>query len=122
MHGQLTDSIIGAFYEVYNALGFGFLEHVYVAALERELRERGHQVGREVTVTVLYKGQPVATQRLDMVIGGCVIVEVKSGSSLHRSASRQLYNYLKSTKLEVGLLLHFGPQPVFYRLISSNSW
>jgi GxxExxY protein len=53
---ELTGSVIGAFYEVYNTLGFGFGEHIYSLALERELRRRGHQVGREVSVIVFYKG------------------------------------------------------------------
>jgi len=61
MHGlieeQLTGSIIGAFFEVYHTLGFGFLEHVYVMALERELIDRGHHVSREMAVNVMYKGE-----------------------------------------------------------------
>ena len=52
---KLTHSIIGAFFEVYNALGYGFLEHIYVTALERELLARGHIVAREVGVRVAYK-------------------------------------------------------------------
>lgn len=57
IHDRLTYSVIGAFFEVYHTLGFGFLEHVYVAALTRELHGRGHRVGREVSIPVLYKGQ-----------------------------------------------------------------
>ena len=72
--------IIGAFYEVYNRLGFGFLENVYTLALERELVERGHVVSREVTVTVSYKGKPLTTYRLDMVVDERVVVENKSTS------------------------------------------
>jgi GxxExxY protein len=49
---NLTHSIIGAFFEVYNTLGFGFLEHIYVLALERELIARGHRVSRQVGVVV----------------------------------------------------------------------
>lgn len=60
---ELTQSVIGAFFEVYNTLGFGFLEHVYIMALERELRGRGHDVAREVGVRVMYKGEHLATQR-----------------------------------------------------------
>ncbi len=120
LHEDLTQSVIGAFYEVYNALGFGFLEHIYVPALERELRARGHQVGREVAVTIWYKGDALATQRLDMVVDETLVIEVKATAALHRLAARQLYNYLCVTDLEIGLLLHFGPQPAFYRLISTN--
>jgi GxxExxY protein len=120
LHRQTTDAIIGAFYEVYNTLGFGFLEHIYVMALERELIARGHHVAREVAVRVMYKGEELATQRLDMIVDGLVIVETKSTLDLHKAARRQVYNYLKSTNLEVGLLLHFGPVASFYREIRSN--
>ncbi len=116
----LTRSIIGAFYDVYNALDFGYLEHVYVCAMERELRARGHRVGREVGVQVIYKGEPLTTQRLDMLVEDRVVVEVKSGADLPRVARRQLYSYLRSTNLEVGLLLHFGPVARFHRVVRPN--
>jgi hypothetical protein len=58
----------GGFYEVYNALGYGFLEQVYMAALERELRARGHEVGREVWAPVHYKGEEISKQRIDMIV------------------------------------------------------
>ena len=113
----LTRSAIGAFYEVYNTLGFGFLEHLYAAALERELLARGHQVAREVTARVRYKGATLGLQRLDMIVDAKLVIETKSGLQLHKAAARQLYNYLRATNLEVGLLLHFGPKPHFYRMI-----
>lgn len=117
---KLTHSIIGAFYDVYNELGYGFLEHLYVVALERELISRGHDVGREVGVCVRYKGHEVGFQRLDLIVDRRVIVETKSTQDLHKSATRQVYNYLKATGMEVGLLLHFGPEPRFYRLINQR--
>ena len=115
IHEPLTRSVIGAFYEVYNTLGFGFLEHIYILALERELRSRGHQVRRESGVCVMYKGEELAYQRLDMIVDDVLIVEVKSTVELHKGAKRQVYNYLRAANLEVGLLLHFGPEPKFYR-------
>lgn len=114
---RLTHSVIGAFYQVYNALGFGFLEHVYALALERELRDRGHDVAREVRVPVLYKGEELARQRIDMVVDDRLIVETKATLELHRAAARQVYSYLCATRFEVGLLLHFGPEPAFHRLV-----
>ncbi len=114
---ELTGSIIGAFYEVYNTLGFGFLEHLYIKALELELLARGHLVEREVRVTVMYKGEVLGTQRLDMVVDRLVVVEVKSTYELHRAATRQGYNYLRASSLDIGLLLHFGPEPRVHRLI-----
>jgi GxxExxY protein len=116
---ELTKSIIGAFYEVYNTLGFGFLEHTYVMALERELRARGHHVAREASVRVMYKGEELSYQRLDMIVDGKVVVETKATLELHKSARRQVYNYLRATDLKVGLLLHFGPTASFYREIRS---
>jgi GxxExxY protein len=117
---KLTHSVIGAFYEVYNSLGFGFLEHLYVVALERELIARQHQVGREVCVRVMYKGQELGVQRLDLIVDEKLVVETKASSELHKSATRQLYNYLRATNLELGLLLHFGPRPNFHRVICRN--
>lgn len=118
--GKLTHSVIGAFYEVHNNLGFGFLERFYVAALERELLERGHRVAREVSVNVVYKGQELGSQRLDLVVDEKLVIETKAASELHKSATRQLYNYLRATNLELGLVLHFGPEPKFYRVICRN--
>ena len=119
LHEALTRSVIGAFYDVYNTLGYGFLEHVYVLALERELRARGHAVGREVGIIVMYKGEELASQRLDLIVDEKLVVEVKSTYDLPAAAARQVFNYLRATSLQVGLLLHFGPRPKFVRLISS---
>jgi GxxExxY protein len=116
----LTRSAIGAFFDVYNALGFGFLEHVYILALEHELQARDHRVAREVAVRVLYKGHELTGQRLDMAVDERLVVETKSTHVLHASAPRQLHNYLRATRLPVGLLLHFGPEPKFYRLINQH--
>src|SRR5262249_4687882 len=107
-------SVIGAFFEVYNTLGFGFLEHVYIAALEEELRARAHTVARELAVYVTYKGKKIATQRLDVVVDRKLVLEVKSTRDLHKSSIRQLQNSLRAIDLEVGLLLHFGPEPQFF--------
>jgi GxxExxY protein len=114
---RLTHSVIGTFFEVYNTLGFGFLEHIYVMALERELIEREHRVAREVAVRVSYKGHELGAQRLDMIVDDKLVVETKSTHELHKAARRQVYNYLRSTNLEIGLLLHFGPEAHFYRMI-----
>jgi len=120
LEGALTRSIIGAFYEVYNVLDFGFREHIYTNALEKELRARGHTVEREVRVVVCYKGEPIAVQVIDMVVDGKVVVEVKSTPNLHPSAARQLENYLRATDLKVGLLLHFGLEAKFQRTVDTK--
>ena len=116
---KLTESVIGAFFEVYNHLGYGFLEHIYVMAMERELLSRNHKVSREVGVTVHYKGMPLGSQRLDMIVESVLIVEVKATAELHKAAKRQLLSYLKGTALPVGLLLHFGPEATFHRVVQN---
>lgn len=114
---ELTKSIIGGFYSVYRALGFGFVEHIYSAALERELTHRGHRVGREVLVPVYYGGELAAYQRLDMLVDDRVVIENKTGERLSPMAERQLFNYLRCTNLEIGLLFHFGHEPKFHRVV-----
>ncbi|MEA2762087.1 MAG: hypothetical protein QOD47_1371 [Gemmatimonadaceae bacterium] len=118
IEGTLTHSAIGAFFEVYNTLGYGFLEHLYVRAMEEELRARGHRVAREVAVRVRYKEIILGVQRLDLIVDDTLVVEAKASSELHQASTRQLYNYLRATNLRVGLLLHFGPEPVFHRIVS----
>ena len=117
---SITRAVIAAFFAVYNKLGFGFLEHLYVMALERELLKRGHRVAREFLARVCYDAGELGFHRLDMVVDDTVIVEVKSTFHLHKSAQRQVHNYLRATNLEVGLLLHFGPEPQFFRLYVPN--
>jgi GxxExxY protein len=117
---RLSESVIGAFFDVYNALGYGFLEHIYSMALERELAARRHRTSREFCVRVMYKGHEVGLQRLDLIVDERLVVEIKSTQELHRSAVRQIYNYLRATNLELGLLLHFGPQPKFFRILCRN--
>jgi GxxExxY protein len=121
-HEELTGAVISAFYDVYNVLGHGFLEHIYKMALERELSSRGHRVAREVSVTVLYKGEELATQRLDMLVDDRLIVEVKTRQDHPDVGSVQLFNYLRATNLEIGLLLYFGPKPSLKRLTFLNTW
>jgi GxxExxY protein len=117
---ELTGSIIEAFFEVYNELGRGYLEQIYMTALERALRARGHRVLREVSVRVSFRGQFVGVQRLDMLVDDKVLVEGKSTAELPKVAQRQVVSYLRATSIEVGLLLHFGPSPRFYRYVSTN--
>jgi GxxExxY protein len=121
IEGRLTHSVIGAFYEAYNELRYGFREHVYSLALEHELLARGHGVSRELAVPIFYKGEELTSERLDFIVDERLVVELKSTAILPRGAERQLLSYLRASRLEVGLLLHFGPVARFYRLACSNS-
>ena len=116
----LTRSVIGCFFDVYNTLKFGLLESLYSRALELELLRRGHRVAREFGVRVSYKGTDLGVQQLDLVVDEKLVVEIKSTQELHKAAVRQVYNYLRASNLELGLLLHFGPEPKFYRVYAPN--
>ena len=116
-HGEMTGEIIQAFYAVYNRLGYGFLEKVYENALACELRTRGFQVEQQTPINVFYNGVVVGEYFADLLIEGCVIVELKAVEALNDA---QLINYLKATKIEVGLLLNFGPKPETKRKTFDN--
>lgn len=118
---QLTGAVIGALFKGHRKLGFGFREHIYAAALEIELRNRGHRVAREFNAIVRYDGIEIARERLDMVVNEKLVLEIKSAERLHRDAKRQLYNYLRPTDLAIGLLLHFGRSANVYRVEYQHS-
>jgi len=114
---ELTSQILAAFYTVYNALGFGLLEHIYANALAIELRARGFHVEREVPVEVYYLGVRAGLFRLDLVVEGKILVECKATEHLSPTARPQMFNYLKCSSYPVALLLHFGPTPRHHRFI-----
>lgn len=110
-----TRSLIGGFLDCYNHIGFGFAEPSCCSALARGFIQRGHTIAREVAIEVFYKGESVGWQRMDFVVDDKIIVEVKATPILSRNARRQLRSCMKSTRLHVGLLFHFGPKPLFFR-------
>ncbi len=113
--------IIKAFYNVYNALGYGFLEKVYVNALIIELQSLGLRARKEAAIDVYYQGQVVGHYSADLLVNDLVIVEVKSAEAIAEGHEAQLTNYLKSTRYEVGLLLNFGPKPQVKRKAFDNA-
>jgi GxxExxY protein len=117
---ELTEAVIGSFYDVHRQLGFGFREYIYDLALERDLVAKGHRVEREVSVMVFFRGEPLARQTLDMIIDQKLVIEIKSTEFLRPNATSQLFSYLHATNLELGLLLHFGREPKFYRVLYEN--
>jgi GxxExxY protein len=120
-HSELTEQIIGAFYAVYSALGYGFLENVYVKALMIELNRKGIQANDELPIQVFYLGQLIGEYYADVVVNDLVILEVKAAKALATEHEAQLLNYLKATPYEVGLLLNFGPKPETKRRSFDNS-
>jgi len=117
MHRELTHEIIGSFFKVYNAFGYGFLEAPYVNALTLELQKRGLRVQRELPIELQYEGQKVGLYRVDMVVEQKILVEAKASSAMSEADHRQVFNYLRASQLQVGLLLHFGPTPSHKRVV-----
>ena len=110
-----TGAIIYAFYEVYNQLGYGFIENVYQNALYKELKRRNIPCVPHKKITVYYKEEAVGYYEADIVAYDKIILELKAVAKLTEAHEVQLVNYLKATDIEVGLLLNFGPKPEFKR-------
>jgi GxxExxY protein len=115
-----TSEIIRCFYQVYNTLGFGFLEKVYENALFLELKNSGIHCARQVPIKVYYLGHQVGDYYADIIVNNNVILELKAVETLAEEHEFQLINYLKATNLEVGLLLNFGKKPQIKRKIYTN--
>ncbi len=118
---ELTEQILNAFYDVYNEMGYGFLEKVYQNALYLELKSRGFDVTPQQQVKVYYKTVEVGAYYPDLIVNDLVILELKATEFLVEEHEWQLLNYLRSTEIEVGLLLNFGKKPGFRRKVYENS-
>ena len=119
-HAELTETIIGIFFDVYNELGYGFLESVYEESLAIALCEAGLTIARQVPIPVWFHGQNVGQFRADILVASSVLLELKSARTLEAAHEAQLLHYLKSTQIEIGLLLNFGARPQFRRLLFDN--
>ncbi len=117
-HGEITQKIIGVFFDVYNELGHGFLESVYEKSLELALNSTGLKVCRQIEIPVMFRGHAVGDFSADMLVENCVLLELKAARALDSSHEAQLLNYLRATDIEVGLLLNFGLKAEFKRLLS----
>jgi len=120
LHQQITGKILRAFYNVYNDLGYGFLEKVYENALIHELKGMGLRISQQRPIKVYYDSVLVGEYFADIVVENAVIIELKAVKALHESHSNQLMNYLKATEIEIGLLLNFGEEPELARKIFTN--
>jgi GxxExxY protein len=114
---ELTERIIAAYYQVYNTLGWGFLERVYQNALFLELKKQQMSVVPQARIEVRYKGTVVGEYFADLLVENTVIVEIKAAEQIATEHEAQLLNYLKATSIDVGLLFNFGPKPTFKRKI-----
>lgn len=119
-HSEVTGKILGAFFEFHKELGFGFSEKIYESALEVLRTEVGLFVEKQKDIFVYFHGRIIGEYKADMIINGVVLLEIKSVEKLIDAHDAQLLNYLKSTEIEVGLLLSFGRQAEFRRKIYDN--
>jgi len=120
LHKELTSAILKSFYEVYNKLGYGFLEKVYENALYMELSGMGFHCDKQRPIEVYYKDSKVGQYFADIIVENLVIIEIKAAEGLVEENEYQLINYLKATDIEVGLLLNFGKEPQFKRKVFTN--
>ena len=105
---RVVREVIGAGLSVHRVLGPGFIEPVYVRAFAVELRCRGVSFKEEHAITVRYRGEDVARQRLDLIVEGCVVVEVKAVKKLRPIHEAQILSYPKASGCRVGLLMNFN--------------
>lgn len=119
-HNELTEKIIGAFFKVYNHLGYGFSEKVYENALVIELRKLELSTQQQVPIKVYYDGAIVGEYVADLLVDAVVLVELKAARQICDEHVAQLLNYLKAASIEVGLLLNFGPKAQHLRKIFDN--
>jgi len=115
LHSDVTEKIIGAAFEVHRELGYGFLERVYERSMQVELIKRGSAAEIEKRVQVQYKQVVVGDYDSDLIVDGCVLVELKVNPQYDKRDEAQLLNVLKATGIKVGLLVNFGRLKVEYK-------
>lgn len=122
LHQDITDKIIKAFYNVYNILGYGFQEKVYENSMIIELKSLGLSCLKQKPISVFYKEINVGEYFADIIVEDKVIIELKAAEGIVEAHEAQLLNYLRATKIEVGLLLNFGKEPKIKRQIFENKY
>ncbi|MGD9992790.1 MAG: GxxExxY protein [Salinivirgaceae bacterium] len=116
-HKELSEQLIRTFFDVFNELGYGFLEKVYQNTMYVELKSRGYFVEGHKQLKVYYKNVEVGEYYPDLIVDNKIIIELKAAEYLVPENEAQLINYLKATDIEVGLLFNFGKKPEFKRKI-----
>lgn len=115
LHGELTEQVLGACFEVIRELGSGFLESVYGRALVVALRQKGIDAQSQVPLQVTFRKQTVGEFYADILVQGKLVMELKAVKALAPEHSAQLINYLNATGIDVGLLVNFGNKRLQYK-------
>ncbi|HHH40488.1 MAG TPA: GxxExxY protein [Chloroflexi bacterium] len=120
IYPELSYRVMKAVFEVHNLLGPGFVERIYERALAYELSSQGISFERQKEIVVRYKGQRVGVHRLDFLVDGKIILELKAVRALDDVFRLQVLSYLKATALRLGILVNFGTKRVeFVRIVNS---
>lgn len=122
LHSNITSTIIKAYYNVYNKLGYGFLEKVYERALILEMKKFDLICEKQKAINVFYDEECVGEYYADIIVNDSVIIELKATECLLEEHEAQLINYLRATNIEVGLLLNFGKEAEFKRKAFNNQY
>jgi GxxExxY protein len=115
LHADVTEKVIGAAFEVYRVLGYGFLESVYQKAIQVELQRAGLRAEIESPIKVKYRDAIVGEFRADLLVSEAVVVELKTAKCYNPDDEPQLLNELKATGMKVGLLVNFGRTKVEFK-------
>ena len=119
IYADLSYQVMGAVFEVHNQLGPGFTENIYERALIFELEKRNIAYEAQKEIEVIYKGQKLGKYRLDILIEGKIILELKAVASLNDIFKQQLLSYLRATQLRLGILVNFGEEQVQYTRVTN---
>lgn len=121
-HAELTEKLIGVYYTLYNELGHGFLESIYQRGYGFLLTDLGLSFVEQSPVRVMHRGRDLGEFRMDLVVEGIVLVELKAVKAIEAAHEKQIFNYFKATNIEVGLLFNFGPRPQVKRILLENEY
>jgi GxxExxY protein len=120
-YAELTERLIGIFFNLYNEIGHGFLESVYEQAFSVVLAENNIFFQRQIAIPVWFHGQKIGEFRADLLVDSKVLIELKAGRDIDLAWEKRLLNYLRATDIEVGLLFNFGPNAQFKRYVFENA-
>ncbi len=121
-YSDITEKIIGCAMKVHNTLGNGFQEVIYQRCLEIEYGKSNIPYAREVEMPIHYEGEYVGTRRVDFMVDGKVLVELKALIQLEDVHLAQAINYLEAFNLEVGLLINFGAKSLEFKRLQNKKF
>jgi GxxExxY protein len=119
LYPELSYRVMNAVFEVHNQLGPGFTENIYERALILEFDKRGIAYKAQKQIEIIYKGEKLGNYRLDLLVEGCIILELKAVIALNDLFKHQLLSYLRATDLKLGILVNFGAKRVEYIRITN---